>query len=103
LSDPCALWLSTHTVSSPTTLISQDRLYWTYAQASANAGRPVITKQMFGRNLKRLNPGLQQAQRMVDGKKQWVYLGISLREPGLDTSPAGRHTLTDTDLAGLGA
>jgi hypothetical protein len=40
----------------------------------------VITKQMFGRRLRQLKPDLQEDQRVLNGKKHWVYLGITLRD-----------------------
>jgi hypothetical protein len=62
--------------------VPQERLYFAYAQACLAANRPVITKQMFGRKLKQLKPDLQEAQRVLNGRKQWVYLGITLRNGG---------------------
>ena len=34
---------------------------------------------MFGRRLRALRPEIEEAQRMTDGRRQWVYLGIGLR------------------------
>jgi hypothetical protein len=76
--DPCELWLKTQTISSPTALISQERLYSAYILSCIGSNRPVMTRQMFGRKLKRLRPDLQEGQRVLDGKKQWVYLGLAL-------------------------
>jgi len=33
---------------------------------------------MFGRRLRALRPEIEEAQRMTDGRRQWVYLGIAL-------------------------
>ncbi|MCE5311023.1 MAG: phage/plasmid primase, P4 family [Acidobacteriales bacterium] len=77
-----ALWLNSETVSEPTGLVSQEHLYSAYAQACLDANRAPVTKQMFGRKLKQLKPALQEVQRVLDGRKQWAYLGIRLRNAG---------------------
>jgi putative DNA primase/helicase len=77
--DPCELWLKAQTISSPVALISQERFYSAYILSCIGSNQPIMTRQMFGRKLKRLRPDLQEGQRVLDGKKQWVYLGIALR------------------------
>ena len=84
--NPCAWWLNAETSCAPAAMMSQDHLYSAYAQACLNSNRPLITKQMFGRKLRQLKPELQEAQRVLDGKKQWVYLGLSLKEAGVASS-----------------
>jgi len=90
--DPYALWLEAETVSSPTALIAQEALYSAYALACVGADQPVVTRQMFGRKLKQLRPELQEAQRVLDGRRQWVYLGIGLRN-GVDPVEHPIHSL----------
>jgi hypothetical protein len=34
---------------------------------------------MFGRLLREWRPNIEDAQRIIDGRKQWVYLGLELR------------------------
>ena len=41
-----------------------------------------MTKQMFRRRLRVLRPDIQEAQRTFEGKRQWVYLGVGLRNHG---------------------
>ena len=41
-----------------------------------------MTKQMFGRRLRALRPEIEEAQRTFEGKRQWVYLGLGLRNRG---------------------
>jgi P4 family phage/plasmid primase-like protien len=77
--DPFALWLDRATARHPAGMISQERLYSEYAQQCFSEDRPVVTRQMFGRMLRRRRPDLQEAQRTVDGKRQWVYVGIETR------------------------
>jgi phage/plasmid-associated DNA primase len=81
--DPFAQWLARETIMSPANTIAQDRLHAAYAFACASSDRPIVTKQMFGRRLRVLRPEIQEAQRMIDGKRQWVYLGIAL-QPATD-------------------
>lgn len=77
--DPCALWLDAETIASPTALVTQDGLYRAYTAACLALNQPVITRQMFGRRLRQLRPELEEGQRVIEGRKQWVYLGITLR------------------------
>jgi hypothetical protein len=76
--DPLAQWLASHTITSPASTIAQDRLHAAYAFAWASSDRPMVTKQMFGRRLTVLRPEIQEAQRMIDGRRQWVCLGLAL-------------------------
>ena len=48
-------------------------------QACVQANRAPMTKQMFGRMIKKYTPGLREFQKTVDGTKQWMYGGIGLR------------------------
>jgi len=48
-----------------------------------------MTKQMFGRMVKRYTPDLREFQRTVDGVKQWMYGGVGLRN---DT---GNHSISE--------
>jgi putative DNA primase/helicase len=79
--DPLARWLNTETTRSGTASIAQDRLHAAYAVACAHLNRPIMSKQMFGRRLRLLRPEIDEAQRVTDGKRQWVYLGIGLKTP----------------------
>ncbi len=75
--NPFALWLEAETTRDPAGVIPQERLYSAYARNCLLENRPVVTRQMFGRMLKHCRPDLQEAQRNIDGKRQWVYLGIA--------------------------
>jgi phage/plasmid-associated DNA primase len=77
--DPLAHWLATETTRSGAASIPQDHLHAAYAVACARSNRPILSKQMFGRRLRALRPEIEEAQRMIDGRRQWVYLGIGLR------------------------
>jgi len=79
-------------------------LHAAYALACTKANQPIVTKQMFGRALKRLKPELQEAQRTISGRKRWVYLGIGMKsflgEPPSKTDASRLH-LTARSLESL--
>jgi hypothetical protein len=77
--NPLGLWLEAETVSTGSALVAQDELHAAYALACTKANQPIVTKQMFGRNLKRLRPELREAQRTIGGRKRWVYLGMGMK------------------------
>ena len=77
--DPLNLWLESETISSQYALVSQDEFHAAFARDCLNANRPIMTKQMFGRCLRRLRPELQEVQRSAQGTKRWMYLGIEMR------------------------
>ncbi len=76
--DPFRSWLEMETVRVPSTSISQSLLHAEYACVQAN--RAPMTKQMFGRLLKKYTPNLREFQKTIDGTKQWMYGGIGLRK-----------------------
>jgi putative DNA primase/helicase len=76
--DPLAAWLQAETVPDPLGSITQEHLYAAYVRACIAANRPAITRQMFGRLFRRCRPEVQEAQRTVGGKRQWVYLGVRM-------------------------
>ena len=78
-SDSFHTWLESETVRSPSSLVSQSALHSAYATACLRANRAPITKQMFGRMVKRYLPDVREFQRTVDGVKQWMYGSIGLR------------------------
>jgi P4 family phage/plasmid primase-like protien len=102
--NPLALWLEAETVSSGSALITKERLHAVYALDCLNANRPVMTKQMFGRALKRLRPELEEVQREVDGARRWIYLGIGLRNGRVsDGSGHSLESLNGRNLFANGA
>ena len=65
-------------------------LHAAYASACVQSNRAPITKQMFGRLIKKYRPDLREFQRMVDGTKQWMYGGIGLTARGKNRRCARR-------------
>jgi RFX DNA-binding domain-containing protein len=86
------LWLEAETVSTGSAMVPQDELHAAYAVACMKANQPIVTKQMFGRTLKRLRPELREAQRMIGGRKRWVYLGIGMKNGSVETLKKGDGT-----------
>ncbi len=75
ITDPLAVWLEQETFLDETVYISQDALWQAYHREVGP-----MTKQMFGREFKRLRPQVETAQRMWGGKqKAHVYLGVGCR------------------------
>jgi putative DNA primase/helicase len=77
--DPLIAWLEAGTVPRADGMVTQERLYLAYSSACTAMNRPTITRQMFGRLLRRCKPEIQEAQRTTEGRRQWVFLGLSLR------------------------
>jgi hypothetical protein len=92
VTDPLAHWLSSETTQSGGASIPQDHLHAAYAVACARSNRPIMSKQMFGRRLRALRPEIEEAQRLTDGRRQWVYLGIALH------SEAARNLLLQSEV-----
>jgi putative DNA primase/helicase len=80
--NPLGLWLHAETILSGSALVAQNELHAAYALECNNANRPIVTKQMFGRALRRLRPDLKEMQRTINGRKQWMYLGIGMKTGG---------------------
>lgn len=81
IADPLAMWLETSTVERPDACVSKQALLAAYNAAGNWEGRPAKTATALGRALGRLRPGLESAQRTVDGRLQWVWVGLELLEP----------------------
>jgi len=88
-SDPFRRWLDEETVRTPSVSISQSMLHAAYSMACVHANRSPVTKQMFGRMIRRHMPDLREFQRTVDGVKQWMYGGVGLR------NNTGNHSISE--------
>jgi putative DNA primase/helicase len=76
--DPVAVWLDRFTVLVPDAVTPQGRLYEAYVKHCADKGLSPITRQAFGRSLKKLRPAVSEARRTVNGAFVMCYLGIAL-------------------------
>jgi phage/plasmid-associated DNA primase len=78
--DPLAVWLERHTIDHPDVMIAKDALVQAYNADCDQAGRPRMSKNAFGRALRRVRPRLEEAQRFWEGREQvWVWRGLGLK------------------------
>jgi putative DNA primase/helicase len=83
--DPLGVWLDTHTVEGPDLLVSKAELLLAFNADARHDQRPTTTGKGLGQALKRLRPKIDEAQRTVAGNVVWVWLGIGLKNDGLDS------------------
>jgi len=81
LTDPVAAWLNSTTIPCPDEMVAKDVLLVEYNRTAVREGRPIITPTALGLGIKRFMPGINDAQRKVGGRRQWVWLGLGLRTP----------------------
>jgi hypothetical protein len=60
-------------------MVAKADLIAAFNRNCADAGRPPLTKSAFGLAMKRARPGISEAQRTLNGKVQWVYMGTGLQ------------------------
>ena len=77
--DPLSVWLDAWTIEQSDSFVMKKALLSAYNSAAEAEGRPVMTATGFGLALRRLRPNLQDGQRTVAGKLEWVWLGLGLR------------------------
>jgi phage/plasmid-associated DNA primase len=77
--DSIAAWLDEHTIDSLEATVPQSELHAAYASYCQQQCRRPTTKQRFGHLLRALRPETEPAQRIVTGRRIWVYKGIALR------------------------
>jgi P4 family phage/plasmid primase-like protien len=81
--DPLAGWLDRMTTEHPDAMVSKDTLVQAYNADCDRAGKPRVTKNAFGRALRRLRPQLEEAQRTWEGRDHtWVWRGLGLKQTG---------------------
>jgi putative DNA primase/helicase len=79
VTDPLARWLGAITVKDRKAMVAKDALLKAYNDAAELEDRPPITSTALGLAVHRLMPEIEDAQRTIDGKKQWVWTGLGLR------------------------
>jgi putative DNA primase/helicase len=77
--DPVAVWLDSSTIEGSDVFVGKKALLIAYNGAAEAAGRPQMTATAFGLALRRLRPNLEDGQRTVAGRLEWVWLGLGLR------------------------
>ena len=76
--DPFLAWLDRGTETGEGLMIPQEDLLAAHRADCSTGNRPLMTSQAFGGALKKHRPRLVNAQRRINGKRVWVYLGIGL-------------------------
>jgi len=72
-------WLDAEIVTDHRESVGQGELYAAFSLLCARSNRNPITRQMFGRLLKKHRLGIEEFQTTVDGVRHWRYRGICLR------------------------
>ncbi len=78
--DPLAVWLDRETVAEPEAITPRHIVRDTFAADCRQRGQTPLSGTNFGLAIKRLRPGLHEAQRTFSGKVTWCYIGLRLRE-----------------------
>ena len=79
ITDPLAVWLDRFTFDGADALVVKEILHSSYNDYARSDHRTPMTATAFGRALRKLRPHISEAQRTIDGKVKWVWLGIGLR------------------------
>jgi putative DNA primase/helicase len=82
--DLLATWLDEHTVTAPGAVVPQRDLHEAYSSHCRQSSRIPASRQIFGRRLRALRPGIESTQRTLRGRRAWVYAGINLRSKAAD-------------------
>jgi putative DNA primase/helicase len=86
--DPLAVWLERYTLEYPDAMIAKDAFVQAYNADCDQAGRPRMSKNAFGRALRRVLPHLKDAQRLWEGREQvWVWRGLGLKGAETERRP----------------
>ncbi len=75
--DPVAIWLDQYTVESPNGYITKAELLSSYNRYAEERGSPSMSSTAFGRSFKKLRPRNEEAQRVVNGTRTWVWSGLA--------------------------
>jgi hypothetical protein len=86
MTDPLSVWLDQFTVDDPHSMVPRSVLRAAYGAACDQSGRPSLTETAFGRAMKKARLDAKTAQRTLNGRLQWCYVGIGLRGDDVATS-----------------
>jgi putative DNA primase/helicase len=98
VTDPVAVWLDRQTVSHANASISKRDLQTAYNLACEHDGRPPMTKQAFGRAVKKHRPDIEEAQRTVGLGLQWFYVGLGLKAETLQSGSLDSRDSLDLSI-----
>jgi hypothetical protein len=80
MTDPVQAWLDQFTESDPAAMASKKDLAIRYNASAEDKGRPVMSSKAICSAVRRRWPTIQEAQRDICGKTQWVFLGLRLKD-----------------------
>ncbi len=79
ITDPLGVWLDQFTVDDPDAVTPKAMLRGSYSAECERKGRPVPTDRAFGLAMQQHRQGITTAQRTVNERVQWCYIGIAMR------------------------
>lgn len=79
MTDPLSVWLDANTIDDPTMYVGKTVLRTRYNIHANNRGLPSMTGKSMTAALERIRPQLGEAQRVVNNKTAWCYMGIGLK------------------------
>ncbi|MFC2000147.1 phage/plasmid primase, P4 family [Chloroflexota bacterium] len=94
--DPLSVWLEGTTIEGSGFTVVKTDLLAAYNADAEQRGHPRLTPNAFGRALHQLRPSVGEAQRIIGGRRQWVWIGL-----GLKTSDKYRDSLDSRDFSPL--
>ena len=78
--DPLSVWLDKFTVDDPCCVVPKDVLRTAYGAECERRGVPPLSDRAFTQALIKVRPSDEHMQRIVNGRRQWCFLGIGLGE-----------------------
>jgi putative DNA primase/helicase len=99
--NPFSVWLDSNTIDSPEAITPKAEITARYNRDANAEGRPLMTANAIGRELRRARPHIRDAQRMVGTRLTEVYVGIGLLAKDTPPEPprAGRGSANSADSA----
>jgi putative DNA primase/helicase len=91
ITDPLGVWLDQFTVDDPDVVTVKAVLRGAYGAECERKGRPATTAKTFAQALQRHRPKLDTAQRKVNGRVEWCYIGIGFRAEDSQRSQDSQH------------
>lgn len=82
VTDPIEVWLDLNTVEKPVAYIVKADLLRAYNEDAKANGRPVMVASQFAKAVKRWKSDIQDGQKRINGKRNWVWRGIGLVQEG---------------------
>jgi len=84
--DPLAVWLDRFTIDDLNAVVTKQLLRASYGAYCEQHGQPRPTEKAFTQALMKHRDNIDTAQRTLNGKVQWCYVGLGLRSDEPDDS-----------------